>query len=101
MRVIGKLKGGPDRFYANDCRTVRMLPFDCDRIPAYYYFDTTVRQRFEVAGRETEVFLTVNNVFDKVFPLWPNSSGGISIPTIGSVYDRMLRYYTAGVRVTF
>ena len=101
MRVIGKLKGGPDRFYANDCRTVRMLPFDCDRIPAYYYFDTTVRQRFEVAGRETEVFLTVNNVFDKVFPLWPNSSGGILIPTIRSVYDRMLRYYTAGVRVTF
>ncbi len=90
VRYIGKLKAGPDEFWRPD------------HIPALAYVDTTVRQRFEVNGHDTEVFLTINNLFDKVYPIWgQTTSPGSAIATIPQLYDTMLRYYTAGVRVTF
>lgn len=50
---------------------------------------------------KAELFLTVNNLFDREPPLIPATTPGASLPTINAVYDTVGRAYTAGVRVSF
>jgi outer membrane receptor protein involved in Fe transport len=86
-RYIGKLRGGPEVY----------VP---DHIPAYVYFDTTLSYSRDTFGHPTEIFLTVNNVFNKVFPVWPGAGAapGAGSSTLPQVYNTMLRYFTVGVR---
>ena len=50
---------------------------------------------------DAHVFLTVNNLFDKQFPIIPGNIPGLNIPTAISVYDTVGRAYTLGARVKF
>jgi len=89
-RYVGKLKGGP------------VFHYTPDHISAQVYFDTTVSYDTEIGGANTEFFLTVNNLFNKKYPLWPQTQlPGITLPTITSQYDIMLRYFTVGARAKF
>ena len=101
-RSISKLKGGNGRGRVYKFPDGNGGLKDAN-IPLYVYWDTTFRYRTELAERDTELFLTINNVFNKIYPLWPGTGGNPSsgLPTIVSVYDIMLRYYTAGIRVRF
>jgi len=47
------------------------------------------------------VFLTVNNLFDKQFPIIPGQTSGSQYSHAISVYDTVGRAYTLGVRVKF
>jgi outer membrane receptor protein involved in Fe transport len=90
MRYIGKLKGGPQFVYTPD------------HISPVVYFDTTLSYDATIGGADTELYVTVNNLFNKKYPLWPQTLlPGITLPTIISQYDVMLRYFTFGVRAKF
>jgi len=89
-RYIGKLKGGP------------VFHYTPDHIAAQVYFDTTVSYETKIRGADTEFFLTVNNLFNRKYPLWPQTQlPGITLPTITSQYDIMMRYFTLGARAKF
>lgn len=68
---------------------------------AVWYTDATVTYRTEAFGAETDLFLTVNNVFDRNAPLVPGTIPGLNLPTIISLYDTVGRAYTVGVRAKF
>ncbi len=90
-RHLGKLKAGPTRVYT------------LKGIPDWVYFDTTLERQFDVRGHEATAFVTVNNLLNKAYPIWPGTlaSVGTDMPTIVEVYDVMLRYFTVGVRAKF
>lgn len=70
-------------------------------MPSVFYTDVNAGYRFQVGGFDSTVFLTVNNAFDKVPPLFPATVPGLAIPTIRSLYDINGRYFTLGVRSNF
>jgi iron complex outermembrane recepter protein len=70
-------------------------------IPAYDYFDLSVRQAI---GDQLQFTLTVQNLFDKDAPDVGNTIGGTgpnSGNTFPSVYDALGRRFTAAVRLRF
>ena len=54
------------------------------------------------SGRTTEVYLTVNNLFNERAPLFPSDSGlpNLFYPTLG-FHDDMGRFFTLGARIGF
>jgi len=65
------------------------------------YTDVSLRQRIRGYRCNAEMFLTINNLFDRAPPLVPGTIPGLNFPTIISVYDIVGRAFTAGVRVRF
>jgi hypothetical protein len=73
------------------------------KLPSYRVLDTTISKQFNAdGGGKTDVFLTVNNVFNERAPLFAPNNGlpNLTYPTLG-FHDDMGRYFTAGVRVSF
>jgi iron complex outermembrane receptor protein len=68
-------------------------------VPAVLYTDLTLSQKISAGRGDFELFLTVNNLFDKQAPLIPAVSSGGSIPTITSLYDVVGRAFTVGARI--
>jgi outer membrane receptor protein involved in Fe transport len=84
-----------------DVTKVEGLTISDNSIPAIAYTDITLRHNFGSWGGNQEVFLTVNNLFNKSPLLFPNGS-----PILPSMYNRTLydgigRFFTAGVRFKF
>jgi outer membrane receptor protein involved in Fe transport len=78
------------------------LFFVDNTIGAVTYFDTTVSYKFNVAGRDLDAFLTVNNLLNKNPPFVPaRDQPGITYPTVQAMYDVVGRYYTTGIRFKF
>lgn len=74
---------------------------DYGRIPAYDYFDTSIRFRVQP---KFEFTVTVNNVFDKQPPFVGGSIGVVqynSGNTYPSTYDALGRRFSFGARLTF
>jgi outer membrane receptor protein involved in Fe transport len=92
-RVVGSIRqGGPEFNYIYAQPT----------LPAVYYTDLTANYEIPVGTGKAQVFLTVNNLFNKQPPLFPNNQvPGLVYPTIQSLYDVMGRYFTLGVRASF
>ncbi len=73
------------------------------KLPRYNVLDATLAKRFRGSGGSTtEVYLTVNNVFNERAPLFPSDSGlpNLFYPTLG-FHDDMGRFFTLGARVGF
>jgi iron complex outermembrane recepter protein len=73
------------------------------KLPSYRVLDATLSKQINMDGDgKTDVFLTVNNVFNERAPLFPTTIGlpNLFYPTLG-FHDDMGRYFTAGVRVSF
>jgi hypothetical protein len=75
------------------------------KLPSFRVLDATLSKKFGMAGDNggnTEVFLTVNNVFNERAPLFPSDSGlpNLFYPTLG-FHDDMGRFFTLGVRIGF
>lgn len=74
-----------------------------------YYTDTTISYKLSglegplaAFGNGSEIFLNINNLFDRKPPVVPDiSSPGLLFPTDMSVYDVVGRFYTAGIRFRF
>jgi outer membrane receptor protein involved in Fe transport len=75
--------------------------FAAGAIPAQAYFDTTVTWRPRVLGHQAELFVTVNNLFDRdPEPTLGFLIAGASFGNRG-LYDLIGRTYTTGVRFKF
>jgi iron complex outermembrane receptor protein len=70
-------------------------------VPAVWYTDLSVRYDIKPAGRDVQLFATVNNLFDKKPPLIPGTVPGVNLATNMSVYDVVGRAYTVGARFKF
>jgi iron complex outermembrane receptor protein len=70
-----------------------------NHLSAVFYTDLTAR--YEIASARTELFATINNLFDRDPPIAPQQSSERFRPTNFAVYDAIGRYYTVGARVKF
>ncbi len=90
-----------------DMRTAAVTPaaqnFVKPKLPSYQVLDATISKRIDSdSGHKTDVFLTVNNVFNERAPLFAPNNGlpNLVYPTLG-FHDDMGRFFTAGVRLQF
>jgi hypothetical protein len=90
-----------------DQRTAAVTPtsqnFVKPKLESYQVLDATLSKQINSdSGHKTDVFLTVNNVFNERAPLFAPNNGlpNLVYPTLG-FHDDMGRYFTAGVRVQF
>ena len=89
-QLIGPMTVGPQFFYIQN------------KVPAVAYVNTTLAYTTRLAGAETKFFFTVNNVFNQIAPLVPQTANpGIAPPTAYPLYDLMGRYFTLGVKTRF
>lgn len=65
------------------------------------YTDLTGSWRTPALSGRMELFLTVNNLFDRNPPLIPGTIPGLNSPTIISLYDVVGRAFIGGARVNF
>ncbi len=75
-----------------------------NRVAASNIFDLSMNHRFEVAGTNSQVYFVVQNLFNTAPPAIPGQvlSPGFFQGSIGpSIYDRIGRYFHAGIRVDF
>jgi iron complex outermembrane receptor protein len=73
-----------------------------NNIPARTYVDTTVTYKFDLRGVGMEAYLTVNNLFNQVAPIFsPGCQPTQCYPTQAEIYDVVGRYYSAGLRFKF
>jgi len=64
-------------------------------------FNTSVHYTFRSVPGTPELYLQVQNLFDKAPPVVPGGASLIGFQTLSSLYDTMGRFFSAGVRVTF
>lgn len=72
-------------------------------IRAVTYTDVTATAKIgPESGPKFEMFLTVNNLFNKRPPFLPNRfAANLAFPTVPNLYDLDNRYFTIGVRTQF
>lgn len=68
-------------------------------LDSVWYTDLTLR--YEMLGGGTQLFLTVNNLFNRQPPIAPQQSSERFRASNFGLYDAIGRYYTAGVRFKF
>jgi len=75
-----------------------------NHVDAAFYADLTLSQKLGIGGAGAELFLTVNNLFDRAPNYAPNSFfvfGTYQGATNPGLFDLMGRQYTAGIRFEF
>jgi outer membrane receptor protein involved in Fe transport len=70
-----------------------------NHLSAEFYTDFTAR--YQLFDARTEIFATINNLFNREPPIAPQQSSERFRATNFALYDAIGRYYTAGVRVKF
>lgn len=92
-----------ERFIAAHRRAVPPVTVDIDRVPKVFYTNLTLRQQIEAGNAKPELFLSINNLFDKDPP--PSDTNNITLGTSRVVdpllYDTVGRYITVGGRIRF
>lgn len=70
-----------------------------NKIGGVWYFNATGNVRIDVGETRMELFLNINNLFNRKPPVVPRASEpGLTYPTSQNYYDVIGRYMTAGVR---
>lgn len=72
-----------------------------NHVPAVWYTDLTLRANITQSSDKLQVFLTVNNLFNKQPPIVPSIPYGGYRATNFSLYDVVGRYVTFGVSAKF
>ncbi|ONF95383.1 TonB-dependent receptor plug domain-containing protein [Sphingomonas jeddahensis] len=92
-----------ERFIGAHRRAIPPVTVDVDRVPEVFYTNLTIRQQIEAGNAKPELFLTINNLFDKDPP--PSDTNNITLGTSRVVdpllYDTIGRYITVGGRIRF
>ena len=92
-----------ERFIGAHRRVIAPITVDQDRVPEVFYTNLTIRQQFEAGNAKPELFLTVNNLFDRDPP--PSDTNNVTLGTSRQVdpllYDTVGRYITIGGRIRF
>ncbi|MGZ5926121.1 MAG: TonB-dependent receptor plug domain-containing protein [Rhizomicrobium sp.] len=94
-----------DRWLSSwDRRTLATDVYQNPRVPAYNYVDGTIDKKFMVDDQALDVYLTVQNIGNKKFPVAPNNNStpdlyymGVQGP-VTTQYDAIGRYFTLGFR---
>ncbi|QCB43265.1 TonB-dependent receptor [Sphingomonas sp. PAMC26645] len=81
--------------------TLTASDININHVPSVFYTDLTLRQRVGGTDGTFEMFLTVNNLFDKDPPIDPRFQTFGTIPTNRSLYDVVGRQFTMGARFKF
>ncbi len=71
-----------------------------NHVPEKWYTDLTVKYKFDMYGAKNEVFLTVNNLFDRQ-PAVNNSLSTFVGESDYSRYDPIGTYFTTGIRFRY
>ncbi|MES2987931.1 MAG: TonB-dependent receptor [Pseudomonadota bacterium] len=92
-----------ERIVGSHRRAVPPSTIDNDHVGAVAYTSLTVRHKFEGKGFTPELFLTVNNLFDRDPPVSGTQSGAVGIARAAdpTLYDVLGRYVTVGARARF
>ena len=73
-----------------------------NRIKKTFYTDLNVSYAVEAFGATSDIYLTINNLFDQKGRLFLISPvPGLNIPTSRNIYDVIGRYFTVGVKSRF
>jgi len=75
-----------------------------NRVDSAFYADMTLSKKLRVGGAEAELYLTVNNLFDRAPNYAPNSFfvfGTYQGATNPGLFNLMGRQYTGGIRFEF
>lgn len=73
-----------------------------NRVKATFYTDLNVTYSPKNLGADTDIYVTVNNLFDQKGRLFLISPvPGLNVPTSRNVYDIIGRYMTLGIRAKF
>lgn len=92
--VQERIIGGYDRSH---------IQFFADKsMPAVGYTDINLTYDMPVGGGKVQGFLTVNNLFNKIPPLFPISNTPVSAyPSLRSMYDVIGTQFTVGIKSNF
>lgn len=86
----------------NNSFTTALLSAEDNSIESVTYSDLTFTYDLDLKiAKDTQMFLTVNNLFDRDPPIVPTGPTTFPRPTNGNFYDLIGRYFTMGVRATF
>lgn len=92
-----------ERFIGAHRRVIPPITVDQDHVPEVFYTNLTIRQQIEAGNAKPELFLSINNLFDKDPP--PSETNNITLGTSRVVdpllYDTIGRYITIGGRIRF
>ncbi|NOW44929.1 outer membrane receptor protein involved in Fe transport [Novosphingobium sp. SG751A] len=84
-----------------DATKVEGVYTDENDIPAVFYTDATLSYKLKKLGLDAELYLTVNNIFNREPPIDIAPPSSFSIPNARNNYDRIGRMYNAGLRFNF
>ncbi len=94
-----------DRWLSSwDRRTLATDVYQNPRVPAYNYVDGTIDKKFTVDDQALDVYLTVQNIGNKKFPVATNNNSTPDLYYMGvqgavtTQYDAIGRYFTLGFR---
>lgn len=86
----------------NKSWTTALLSEADNSVPGIFYADLTLTYDLNLkATKNTQLFLTVNNLLDRDPPIVPTGSAAYPRATNPNIYDVVGRYFTFGVRATF
>lgn len=86
----------------NNSFTTALLSEADNSIEGVFYADMTVTYDLDLKmAKNTQLFLTVNNLLGRDPPVVPTGPTTFPRPTNGNFYDVIGRYFTMGVRATF
>jgi iron complex outermembrane receptor protein len=91
---------GPGKY--NNSFTPALLSEQDNSIEGVFYADLSLTYDLDLKfAKNTQLFLTVNNLFDRDPPIVPTGPTTFPRSTNGNFYDLIGRYFTMGVRATF
>lgn len=101
---IGYAKGGfsisAQERYIGSFERSKLLAYAQNSIGAVAYTDLTLSYDVKTSQGTLQLFITVNNLLDRSYPIVPiGSNPGLAISTFRSIYDVTGRYITTGVRI--
>ncbi len=93
-----------ERFIAKnlmDATKVEGVYVDENDVPAAFYTDMTVTYDLSAFGSDSQLYLTVTNVWDKMPPISLQPPTSFNRPTNRNVYEPFGRYFNMGLRFRF
>jgi outer membrane receptor protein involved in Fe transport len=93
-----------ERFIAKnlmDATKVEGIYVDENDVPAAFYTDVTLTYDLAMLGSDSQLYLTVTNVWDKMPPISLQPPTSFNRPTNRNVYEPFGRYFNMGLRFRF
>jgi iron complex outermembrane receptor protein len=83
-----------------DPNKIEGVDFGLNHVPNVFYTDATLGYKFDLLGSKQELYLAVNNLFNRSPPVSPYLPSSFNRPQ-SDAYDTVGRYVMAGVRFNY